>query len=351
MPSAAPSEPAAPAPGPTYPSTPVAPPTPASPLSPVRTLASKILVPVLAVGMLSPWASSGMALLSGIVLALTIGNPWPERTRGLAHKLLTWSVVGLGAGMNLSVVARVGIHGFGYTAVGIATAFVLGTFLGKRLRIAKDTSLLVTVGTAICGGSAIAAVAPAIRAKPEEVTMSLVTVFLLNAVGLFVFPTIGHHFHLEESSFGLWCALAIHDTSSVVGAAAQYGKHALEVATAAKLARALWIVPITFALAMYRARTAGANEAGAPKPKRPWFIAGFLGVAAIVTYVPAARSVGHFVSEGAHRVLAVTLFLMGLGLSREALKALGFRPLIQAITLWFVLASATLFAIVRGWIV
>lgn len=311
--------------------------------------AAKFIVPLLAVATLLPWVSSGVALLSGVILSLTIGNPWPVRTRALAHRLLTWSVVGLGAGMNLSVVARVGLHGLGYTAVGIATAFALGTFLGRWLRIEKDTSLLVTVGTAICGGSAIAAVAPAIRAKPEDVSMALVTVFLLNAIALFIFPAVGHHLAMSQDGFGLWCALAIHDTSSVVGAAAHYGPRALEVATAAKLARALWIVPVTFALAFYRARTSGTTS-GEAKPKRPWFIAGFLGVAALVTYVPALRIPGHYVSEVAHRILAMTLFLMGLGLSRQALKALGFRPLIQAVTLWLVLGGATLFAIVRGWI-
>lgn len=312
----------------------------------VRLSVARFVVPVLAMVMLAPIVSSGVALLSGVIISLTLGNPWPLKTRSLSHQFLTWSVVGLGAGMNLSVVARVGLHGIGYTAVGIATAFVLGTLLGKWLGIAKDTSLLVTVGTAICGGSAIAAVAPAIRAKPEDVSMSLVTVFLLNAVALFIFPAIGHHLNLGQDAFGLWCALAIHDTSSVVGAAAHYGPRALEVATAAKLARALWIVPITFALAMYRARTdKQADGPGAVKPKRPWFIAGFLGVAALVTYVPQLRGVGAIVSIVSHRVLAVTLFLMGLGLSRAALKALGFRPLIQAVTLWGVLGGATLAAI------
>lgn len=323
--------------------------TASAPASSLGLTIAKFLVPLVAIAMLMPWVSSGVALLAGVAISLTIGNPWPVKARTLAHRLLTWSVVGLGAGMNLSVVARVGLHGIGYTAIGIATAFVLGTLLGKWLGIAKDTSLLVTVGTAICGGSAIAAVAPAIQAKPEDVSMSLVTVFLLNAIALFIFPAVGHHLAMSQDGFGLWCALAVHDTSSVVGAAAHYGPRALEVATAAKLARALWIVPITFVLAMVRARTSGAT-AGQAKPKRPWFIAGFLGVAALVTYVPGLRTAGHYVSEGAHRALAVTLFLMGLGLSREALKALGFRPLIQAVTLWVVLGGATLFAIVKGWI-
>ena len=309
---------------------------------------ARVVVPVVAVATLLPWVSSGVALLAGVGVALTLGNPWPARSRALAHQALTWSVVGLGAGMNLAVVGRVGLHGLGYTAVGIATALVLGTLLGRKLRVARDTSLLVTVGTAICGGSAIAAVAPAIRAKDHDVSMALVTVFLLNAIALFIFPAIGHHLRLGQDQFGLWCALAIHDTSSVVGAAAQYGERALEVATAAKLARALWIVPVTFAIAMHRARTVDADASSSSKPKMPWFIGGFLAVAALVTFVPALRGAGHLVSGGAHRLLAVTLFLMGLGLSRAALRALGFRPLVQAVALWFVLAGTTLAAIVFG---
>ena len=320
-----------------------------TPSAPRRRLA-QIVVPLAAATTLLPWVSSGIALLAGVAVALTLGNPWPSRTRLVAHEALTWSVVGLGAGMNLAVVGRVGLHGLGYTAVGIGCALGLGTLLGRRLGVARDISLLVAVGTAICGGSAIAAVAPAIRAKDHDVSVALVTVFLLNAIALFLFPAIGHHLHLAQGSFGLWCALAIHDTSSVVGAAAQYGERALEVATAAKLARALWIVPVTFAIATLRARSQGAETATTVKRKQPWFIAGFLAAAAIVTFVPALRGAGHLVAVGAHRLLAVTLFMMGLGLSRPALRALGFRPLVQAVALWVALAGISLAAIVAGWI-
>lgn len=311
---------------------------------------ARIVVPIVGAATLLPGVSSGVALLAGVGLALTLGNPWPARSRALAHHALTWSVVGLGAGMNLAVVGRVGLHGLGYTALGIGLALTLGTLLGRRLGVAHDVSLLVTVGTAICGGSAIAAVAPAIGARDRDVSMALVTVFLLNAIALFVFPAIGHRLHLGQDAFGLWCALAIHDTSSVVGAAAQYGERALEVATAAKLARALWIVPVTFAVATLRARATKDDATARAKPKRPWFIAGFVAVAALVTFVPALRGVGHVVALGAHRVLAVTLFLMGLGLSRAALRELGARPLVQAVALWIVLAATTLGAIVSGWI-
>lgn len=319
--------------------------------SPARPLgAASLVVPVVFAATLLPWVSAGAALVAGIVVALTVGNPWPAKTRALSHRALTWSVVGLGAGMDLAVVGRVGLHGIGYTAIGIGCALVLGTLLGRRLGVARDVSLLVTVGTAICGGSAIAAVAPSIRAKEHDVSMALVTVFLLNAIALFAFPAIGHRLHLGQDSFGLWCALAIHDTSSVVGAASQYGERALEVATAAKLARALWIVPVTFAVAFTRARSTPADQAAVEKPKRPWFIAGFLAVAAIVTFVPALRPAGHVVALGAHRLLAATLFLMGLGLSRAALKTLGVRPLLQGAALWLCLSLGTLGAILLGWI-
>jgi len=295
---------------------------------------------------LLPRVSSGMALLAGIVLALTIGNPAPQLTRKAAQRMLTWSVIALGADMNLGVIARVGLHGIGYTALGVGLALSIGTFLGKRLGVGRDAALLVSVGTAICGGSAIAAVAPAIRAKEEDVSMALVTVFVLNAIALFLFPAIGHALHLSEDSFGLWAALAIHDTSSVVGAASQYGTHALEVATATKLARALWIIPVTFAVSLSRKNdtTKGA------KPKRPWFILGFLIVAALVTYVPALRPAGHIVGIGAHRLLATTLCLIGLGLTRPALRAIGVRPMLTGVALWAILGSGTLGAILLGWI-
>jgi uncharacterized integral membrane protein (TIGR00698 family) len=308
---------------------------------------AKIVVPIVAAATLLPWVSASVALVAGIVLALTLGNPWPEHTRSLAHRALTVSVVGLGAGMNLVSVGRVGLHGLGYTAVGIATALTLGTLVGRWLRVARDTSLLVTVGTAICGGSAIAAIAPTIRASDRDVSMALVCVFLLNAIALLVFPSIGHYFALDQHSFGMWCALAIHDTSSVVGAASHYGDRAVEVATAAKLARALWIVPVTFAIAMQRARSA-PDDAAVPRAKPPWFILGFIAVAALVTFVPALAPAGEVVATGARRLLVATLFVIGLGLSRPALRALGVRPFVQAVVLWAVLATLTLLAILGG---
>ena len=318
---------------------------------PASGLPARALVVGVGLATLWPGVSAAAALAAGIGVALAVGNPWPSRTRALAPRLLAASVVGLGAGMNLGVVGRVGRHGVAYTALGIAVALAVGTLLGRRLRVARDASLLVTVGTAICGGSAIAAVAPAVRAKDEDVSMALVAVFVLNGVALFAFPPVGHALRLGQDAFGLWCALAIHDTSSVVGAASQYGPQALEVATAAKLARALWIVPVTLALATLRARAAGGLRVeGRAKIPLPWFIAGFVALAAVVTWVPSLAVAGHAVSALAHRVLVVTLYLVGLGLSRSALRTLGVRPLLQGVGLWAIMAGGTLAAITLGWV-
>jgi uncharacterized integral membrane protein (TIGR00698 family) len=206
----------------------------------------------------------------------------------------------------------------------------------------------VTVGTAICGGSAIAAVAPVIRARSQDVSVALATVFFLNAVALIIFPPIGHHLGLGQIQFGIWSALAIHDTSSVVGAAMQYGARALEIATTIKLTRALWIVPVTLVIGSLWNR--GGEETGAGKAKRPWFILGFVSAAALVTWMPSLKPAGHLVFVAAQRSLVVTLFLIGSGLSRSALLMVGKRPLIQGFILWIVMGTATLGAILIGWI-
>ena len=293
-------------------------------------------------------APPGIALMLGICIALTLGNAYLFTTARLIPPLLQISVIGLGAGMNLSAVGRAGVHGFFYTVIGITLTMSIGLTLGRMIRTDRDTSLLVTVGTAICGGSAIAAVAPAIRAKSHEVSVALATVFFLNAVALFIFPWIGHHFGLSQMQFGVWSALAIHDTSSVVGAAMQYGAQALEIATTIKLTRALWIVPVTLVIGMLWNR--GSEQAGAGKARRPWFILGFLAAAALVTWVPSLKPAGHMVFVGAQRSLVITLFLIGSGLSRSALQIVGRRPLIQGFVLWVLMGSGTLVAILSGWI-
>ncbi len=242
-------------------------------------LTTRIVFPLAACATLLPFVSPGIALMLGIILALTWGNAYVFTTARLVTPLLQISVIGLGAGMNLIEVGHAGVHGFFYTVIGITLTMTVGLALGRLIKTERDTSLLVTVGTAICGGSAIAAIAPATRAKSHEVSVALATVFFLNAVALFIFPWIGHRFSLSQAQFGVWSALAIHDTSSVVGAAMQYGARALEIATTIKLTRALWIVPVTLGVGMVWNR--GNPDAPAGKAKRPWFILGFLAAAGI----------------------------------------------------------------------
>ncbi|MEO7164729.1 MAG: putative sulfate exporter family transporter, partial [Bdellovibrionia bacterium] len=280
--------------------------------------------------------------------SLLLGNPFAGWTKAWTHRLLQISIVGLGAGMNLGVIGKVGMEGLGYTALGILVTFIAGSALGKILKNEKNTSALITAGTAICGGSAIAAVASTIRAKPHETSVALAVVFLLNASALLIFPGIGYHFQLSEAQFGLWSALAIHDTSSVVGAAVQYGPHAAEIATTVKLARALWIIPVSLMIGFVWNRKTG-NETPV-KAKRPWFILGFLLAAALVTWVPTIQPLGEAVSIFSKKLLTFTLFLIGTGLTRATLSKVGFRPFIQGICLWFIMASSTLFAITEGWI-
>ncbi len=297
---------------------------------------------VLAVSVLG----SASALLLGAGLALALGNPYQERAGPWIHRLLALAVVGLGLEMNLRTVAAVGERGVGYTAASIAFVFAAGALLRRVLKADRDASLLITVGTAICGGSAIAAAAPVLRARDREVTVALGTVFLLNAAALLVFPAIGHRLGLTQTQFGLWGALAIHDTSSVVGATMQYGPKALEIGTTVKLARALWIVPLTLALG-FVARRDGETKV---KAKRPWFILGFLLAAAAVTYLPALRPAGAVLSGGAKRLMVLTLFLIGAGMTRESLKAVGARPLVLGLVLWTLVSVTTLSAVLSGWI-
>jgi uncharacterized integral membrane protein (TIGR00698 family) len=283
-----------------------------------------------------------------MVFSIAFSNPFLDQTRQLTPKLLQASVVGLGAGMNLAVIGEVGLGGVGYTAVGILGTLAIGLLIGKLLKMEEDTSLLVTVGTAICGGSAIAAVSSTIRAKSHEISVALATVFFLNATALFIFPVLGHLLNLNELQFGLWSALAIHDTSSVVGAAIQYGSHAVEIATTVKLARALWIIPVSLAVGIFWNRKKKSDTA--VQKKYPWFILGFLITAAIVTWIPALQVAGHFVNAAAKRTLVLTLFLIGSGLTRATIKNVGIKPFVQGVTLWLIVGSATLFAIQLGWI-
>ncbi|MFN0108841.1 MAG: YeiH family protein [Blastocatellia bacterium] len=289
---------------------------------------------------LTPWASPPIALTIGLAFGLLLTNPFAKQTKSYSKTLLQVCVVGLGFGMNLNQVIQAGRSGFIYTALGIAATMALGLALGRLLKVSETNALLISVGTAICGGSAIAAVGPVAGAKDEEMSVSLGTVFILNSVALLAFPAIGHAVGLDQTQFGLWAALAIHDTSSVVGAASKYGAVALSIGTTVKLARALWIVPITIATAFIKRREA--------RIQWPWFIVFFCVAAVVNTYLPAGQAVYPLIVKLARIGLTVTLFLIGCGISKATLQKVGARPLAQGVVLWLIVAIASLLLIRYG---
>ena len=293
---------------------------------------------VLAGATLTGWISPPIALAAGLAFALALGNPIPEASHRASKMLLQWSVVGLGFGMNLAAVWEAGKTGFGFTVATIFGTLIVGFGLGRLLKVEATTSHLVSVGTAICGGSAIAAVGSVLDADSKAMSVSLCTVFVLNAVALLVFPPLGHALGMDQAHFGLWAAIAIHDTSSVVGAAAKYGEEALGIATTVKLARALWIFPIALGLAF-------AKRRGAQRVKWPWFIFAFLAAAGIRTLWPQGEAAYDSLKHAAKLGLTLTLFLIGAGLSREALRSVGFRPMLQGILLWIIVSISGLVAV------
>lgn len=289
-------------------------------------------------GILSP----PFALAAGLAYGLLTAHEYHVDARRLSKFLLQASVVCLGFGMNLGEVIRVGRSGFLYTALGITFAMLLGIGLAMLLRVGKTQGFLISAGTAICGGSAIAALAPVTQASDEAVAVSMGTVFVLNSVALFIFPPIGHSLHLSQSQFGLWSALAIHDTSSVVGAAARYGSVALAIATTVKLARALWIVPVSVGTALVcRSRA---------KIHLPWFILLFCLAAVANSVVQWFHPEYVQLARLGRLGLGVTLFLIGTTLSRDSLRKVGARPLLQGVLLWIVVGTTSLLLILKGWI-
>lgn len=293
-------------------------------------------------------ASPPIALALGILLALTVGNPFATRTSSASKVLLKASVVGLGFGIPVARLLQVGEAGVAFAVATIAFALFLGMFLGRLLRVSRDASWLISCGTAICGGSAIAAIGPAIKARAASMNVALATVFVLNSAALYLFPLMGHWAGLSQAQFGTWAALAIHDTSSVVGAGAAYGKEALEVATVTKLARAIWIAPLALGLAWWAARLARreGHEAGHAKVDAPWFIGFFVLATVARALLPIASEVFDLVAHVAQIGLVVTLFLIGAGLTRVALKSVGARPFVQGISLW-ITVSLVAFAAVK----
>lgn len=291
---------------------------------------------IAASGLISP----AIALAGGLAFGLLLPHPFASESRDLSRVLLQASVVALGFCMNLRQVVHAGASGFVYTLISIVCAILLGTLLGRVLTVHPKASFLITCGTAICGGSAIAAIAPITRADDEDMAVSLGTVFTLNAVALFAFPIIGVALHLTQSQFGLWAALAIHDTSSVVGAAAHYGPQALTVGTTVKLARALWIVPVALATA--------AISKSSTRIQWPWFILYFCIAAVANTYVHSLAPVFAALAKLGRSGLTVTLFLIGSGISKATLRKVGVRPMLQGVVLWIIVATLSLWAIHSG---
>jgi uncharacterized integral membrane protein (TIGR00698 family) len=300
---------------------------------------------------LTPWVSPPLALVLGLFIALFVGHPLPQLNHKATNILLQVSVVGLGFGMNAATALRAGKEGLVFAVASITGTLGFGLLLGRLLHIEKKTSLLIAGGTAICGGSAIAALSPVIRAEERQVSVALGTIFILNSVALFLFPFVGHLLHLSQTQFGLWSAIAIHDTSSVVGAAGRYGPEALQIATTVKLARALWIIPVSLLAALFfRPRRpnvadhSGAHPTPPAKIKIPWFIGLFVLAILLNTWLPMP-AVSHTFVQASHAGLTLTLFLIGSGLSMQVLKNTGVRPLLQGVILWALISVTTLWAI------
>ena len=286
-----------------------------------------------------PIISPPIALLLGLIMAQFIGHPFIHLNNKTVQILLKFSVVGLGFGMNASSALKAGKDGFLFTVFSIVLTFALGYLVSKLLKTEKKTSFLISGGTAICGGSAIAAISPAIKAEEKQISVALGTIFILNSIALFVFPFVGHLMNLNASQFGLWCAIAIHDTSSVVGAASKFGAEALEVATTVKLARALWIIPISI-LATFIFKNKDT------KVKIPYFIGFFILAMLANSYIPFVNDYSSYITTIAKIGLTITLFLIGSGLSAKVLSSVGIKPLLLGIILWISISVSSLWIII-----
>jgi uncharacterized integral membrane protein (TIGR00698 family) len=303
---------------------------------------ARFVIPIGVLISLHPYITSAFALLSGIVITLTVGNPYLKLSRKIIKPLLAYSVAGLGAGVNLFVILKAGSTGIVFTVISLTATLLVGTALASLFKNDRTTSVLINVGTAICGGSAIAAVASAIRAKDDAVAVSLGVVFILNALALLIFPPLGHWLDLTQQQFGLWAALAIHDTSSVVGATLQYGPEALQVGTTVKLVRALWIVPVALLAAKFLVRS---RDGKTTRAKFPWFIVGFLLLSAFFTATPQLHWLAENIEFLAKRLLVVTLFLIGSSLTIQTLRNVGLKSFLHGFTLWFLVSIGSLMAI------
>ena len=285
----------------------------------------------------SAWVTPPVALFLGLAFALLCGQAYPKFNKKVSKKLLQYSVIGLGFGMNLHASLASGKEGMMFTIISVIGTMLIGTFIGRKLlKVSRDTSYLISSGTAICGGSAIAAVGPVIKAKDSDMSVALATIFVLNAIALFIFPVLGEWLGLTQQEFGTWAAIAIHDTSSVVGAGAAYGEEALQVATTIKLTRALWIIPLAL-VTSFIFKTEGK------KVSIPWFILWFIVAILMNTYVlDNVPEVGKAIAGLARKGLIITMFFIGASLSTDVLKAVGVKPLVQGVLLWLVISIGSL---------
>ncbi|MGL4853096.1 MAG: YeiH family protein [Phocaeicola sp.] len=285
------------------------------------------------------WVTPPVALFAGLAFALICGQAYPTFNKTFSKYLLQYSVVGLGFGMNLQQSLASGKDGMAFTVISVIGTMIIGMWLGRKLlKVDRDTSYLISAGTAICGGSAIAAVGPVLKAKEGEMSVALACIFVLNAIALFIFPVLGHFFGLDQQQFGMWAAIAIHDTSSVVGAGAAYGEEALQIATTIKLTRALWIIPLAFV-------TSFIFKGDGKKISIPWFILYFVVAILINTYLLEGTSmapIGGFISEFARKCLIITMFFIGASLSLDVLRKVGMKPLIQGVLLWILISVSSL---------
>lgn len=290
----------------------------------------------------SKWVTPPVALFAGLAYALICGQAYPKINKAISKKLLQYSVVGLGFGMNLHQSLASGKDGMAFTIISVVGTMVIGMWLGcKLLKVDKDTSYLISAGTAICGGSAIAAVGPVLKAKEESMSVSLACIFVLNAIALFIFPIFGHMLELSQHQFGMWAAISIHDTSSVVGAGAAYGEEALQIATTIKLTRALWIIPLALV-------TSFLFKGDGKKISIPWFILFFVVAIFINTYLLEGSElavIGTAVSDFARKCLVITMFFIGASLSRDVLRRVGIKPLLQGVLLWVLISVSSLLTI------
>lgn len=299
---------------------------------------SKINKPLYFIGIVAcllPFVSPAIALFMGLLLGFTVGNPYPKQSSKVSKYLLQFAVVGLGFGMNLHQSLQSGKEGMLFTIVSVIGVLTFGYWLGRKMLLDSKTSYLISSGTAICGGSAIAAVAPILKASPNQMSISLGTVFILNAIALFIFPPIGRLLELTQEQFGMWAAIAIHDTSSVVGAGDAYGAKALEVATMVKLTRALWIIPISIATTFFFKQKES-------KIKIPWFIFFFILAMIANTVFNLPQNISAFIGMLSKKGMTITLFLIGSGLSLKTLKSVGAKPLILGVSLWILIGVASL---------